>query len=235
MICVRHLVILSVGALLLPLPLLIARSEPSDQLSLAVGFKATQQSVSITNEAVPAHATSTFSAATGSLAWAQAITLDGLPNLHKVTPSLYRGAQPIEPGFAQLKNLDVKTVINLRAFHSDRELIVKTGLKYEEIPFKTWHPEEEDIVRFLQIVGNTNNAPVFLHCQHGADRTGLMCAIYRMAICGWDKAAAIREMTEGGFGFHPVWTNLVIFLQNLDVNAIRKKAFPREASSAGSR
>ena len=189
-----------------------------------------------TNEPVStAIAPAILSAATGRVAWAQAITLEGLPNLHKVTPSLYRGAQPLEPGFTQLKNLGVKTVISLRAFHSDRELIAKTGLNYEEILFKTWHPEEEDIVHFLQIVGNTNNTPVFLHCQHGADRTGTMCAIYRMVICGWDKAEAIREMTEGGFGFHLIWTNLVTFLQNLDVDAVRQKAFPMGVPSPGNR
>ncbi|MFH0880980.1 MAG: tyrosine-protein phosphatase, partial [Lentisphaerota bacterium] len=175
--------------------------------------------------------TTAIPAANDKTEWAQAITLEGLPNLHKVTPSLYRGAQPTEPGFTQLTNLGVKTVINLRAFHSDRELLAGTGLNYEEISFKTWHPEEEDMVRFLQIVGNTNNAPVFVHCQHGADRTGMMCAIYRMVIGGWDKAAAIREMTEGGFGFHPIWSNLVAFLQKLDVEALRQKAFPQGVPS----
>ncbi len=204
-IYIRNLLIVSMGmSLWLAMPLISARAEPLPT----------------------AAATSTVSAATGTVEWAQAITLEGLPNLHKVTPSLYRGAQPTGQGLARLEELGVKTVINLRAFHSDRDPIAKTGLNYEEISFKTWHPEEEDIVRFLQIAGNTNNAPVFVHCQHGADRTGMMCAIYRMVICGWDKSSAIREMTEGGFGFHPVWTNLVTFLQNLDVEAIRKKAFP---------
>jgi protein tyrosine phosphatase (PTP) superfamily phosphohydrolase (DUF442 family) len=172
-------------------------------------------------------------AVTGSVAWAQAMTLEGLPNLHKVTPSLYRGAQPLDPGFAQLKNLGIKTVINLRAFHSDREMTGKTGLKCEDISFKTWHPEDEDVIRFLQIAGNAENAPVFVHCQHGADRTGTMCAIYRMVICGWDKDTAIREMTDGGFGFHPVWKNLVSYLQDLDVDGIRQKAFPRVLADPG--
>lgn len=161
------------------------------------------------------------------VAWAQPLVREGLPNLHQVSPNLYRGAQPLAPGFAQLTNLGVRTVINLRAFNSDRKAIAGTGLNYEEISFKTWHPEEEDIVRFLQIVGNTNNMPFFVHCQHGADRTGTMCAIYRMVIEGWDKPAAIREMTEGGYGFHPVWKNLITFLEDLDVQALHEKAFPK--------
>ena len=32
------------------------------------------------------------------------------------------------------------------------------------------------------------------------------------------------EMTTGGFGFHPIWTNLIEYLQELDVDALKEKA-----------
>ena len=51
-----------------------------------------------------------------------------------------------------------------------------------------------------------------------------MCAIYRIAVQGWTKDEAIREMTEGGYGFHEVWENLIDFIQALDVDAVRAKA-----------
>ena len=68
----------------------------------------------------------------------------------------------------------------------------------------------------------TNRAPVFVHCQHGSARTGTMCAIYRVAVGGWTKEEAIWEMTEGGFGFHPEWKNLVRYVRHLDIERIRK-------------
>lgn len=40
--------------------------------------------------------------------------------------------------------------------------------------------------------------------RHGSDRTGTMCALYRIAVQGWSKEDAIREMTAGGFGFHRI-------------------------------
>jgi protein tyrosine phosphatase (PTP) superfamily phosphohydrolase (DUF442 family) len=40
---------------------------------------------------------------------------------------------------------------------------------------KAWHPEEKEIVKFLKTVTDKTKTPVFVHCQHGADRTGLMC------------------------------------------------------------
>ena len=83
---------------------------------------------------------------------------------------------------------------------------------------------EEDIVRFLRIVTDKNRQPVFVHCLHGADRTGTMCAAYRVVVDGWTKQQAIDEMTKGGYGFHPVWTNLPKLIENLDVEKIKAKA-----------
>jgi protein tyrosine/serine phosphatase len=107
-----------------------------------------------------------------------------------------------------LKKMGIKTVINLRSFHSDRDELKGTGLAYEHLFMKAWHPEREEAERFLQIVTDPARTPVLVHCQHGADRTGTLCAIYRIAVQDWPKEEAIREMTDGGFGFHEIWSNL---------------------------
>ncbi|MBW2056628.1 MAG: tyrosine-protein phosphatase [Deltaproteobacteria bacterium] len=156
--------------------------------------------------------------------WAKPLKREGLPNLHRVTESLYRGAQPTAAGMRRLKAMGVKTVVNLRSFHSDRDEIGDTGLGYVHIYMKAWHPEKREVVRFLQVVTDDGLTPAFVHCKHGADRTGLMCAVYRMAICGWTKNEAIAEMTEGGFGYHRIWGNLVRFIEDLDIAAIKERA-----------
>ena len=156
--------------------------------------------------------------------WAQPVTKPGLPNLHKVSDTLYRGAQPTAEGFKELKAMGIKTVVNLRSFHSDSDEIGDLGLPCEHIYMKAWHAENEDVVRFLTIVSDPARQPVFVHCQHGADRTGTMCAIYRIVLQGWTREEAIREMTEGGFGFHEVWDNLPEYIGTLDLDGIRKRA-----------
>ncbi len=156
--------------------------------------------------------------------WAERIELPGLPNLHKVSDDLYRGAQPTAEGMKQLEKLGIKTVVNLRSLHSDRDEIKDTGLAYEHINMTTWNTEDKDVVRFLQIVTDSNRTPVFVHCQHGADRTGTVCAIYRIAVQGWSKDEAIEEMTKGGFGFHSIWQNLPDYIRKLDVEEIKDKA-----------
>jgi protein tyrosine/serine phosphatase len=87
-----------------------------------------------------------------------------------------------------------------------------------------WHPEDEDVIRWLQVVTDKSKQPIFVHCQHGADRTGTMVAIYRIIVEGWSKEEAIKELTEGGFGFHSIWDELVDYIQKLDVDEIAKKA-----------
>lgn len=150
--------------------------------------------------------------------------IDGLPNLFRVSPTLWRGAQPTAEGMRNLRTLGVKTVLSLRAFHSDRDELDGTGLRSERIWFKTWHAEDEDVVRFLRLVTDPANQPVFVHCQHGADRTGTMVAVYRIVVQGWSKERAIEELRQGGFGFHEMWSNLVAYLEALDVDALRRQA-----------
>ena len=156
--------------------------------------------------------------------WAVKIEQPGLPNFHRITDNLYRCAQPTAEGMRAAEKLGIKTVISLRAFHSDKDELKATKLKSERIYFNTWHAEEEDVLRFLKIVTSTNAGPILIHCQHGADRTGTMVAIYRMAVQGWSKEDAIKELKEGGYGYHSIWTNLVRYLNALDVAALRKKA-----------
>lgn len=156
--------------------------------------------------------------------WAQPIKAKGVPNLFKVSESLYRSAQPTAEGMRELKERGIVTVVNLRSFHSDRDEIGNTGLAYEHIYMKAWHPERKEVVRFLQIVTDPKRTPVLVHCQQGADRTGTMVALYRIAVQGWSKEQAIREMTKGGFGFNEIWINLPDWIRDLDVDAIRREA-----------
>lgn len=152
------------------------------------------------------------------------LNLPGVPNFHRVTTNLYRGAQPTAEGMKQLRAMGIRTVVNLRALHSDKDKVAGTGLKSARFETGPWRAEEEDVVRFLKIVTDTNNLPAFVHCQRGADRTGVMCAMYRIAVCGWTKEAAIAEMKDGGFGFNPAWRNLIVFVENADVAKLNREA-----------
>jgi protein tyrosine phosphatase (PTP) superfamily phosphohydrolase (DUF442 family) len=156
--------------------------------------------------------------------WAQPMTLPGVANFYQVTSNLYRGAQPTAEGMKQLKAMGIKTVINLRAFHSDKDKVAGSGLKDIHDEMTPWHATEDEVVEFLKTATETNNLPVFVHCERGADRTGTMCATYRIVVCGWTKQQAINEMKNGGFAFSPAWQNLIDFIEKADIANIKRRA-----------
>ena len=153
-------------------------------------------------------------------AWAVPVYAEGLPNLHRVTAHLYRSAQPTAEGMRSAEELGIKTVLNLRAFHSDDELAEGAGLTLARVRINTWSMDEAEILTGLRIILRAK-PPVLVHCQHGADRTGTLLAAYRMALQGWPRDEAIAEMLDGGYGYHAIWGNLVTLLENLDVEGLR--------------
>jgi protein tyrosine/serine phosphatase len=155
--------------------------------------------------------------------WAVPIQLPGVGNLYKINDNLYRSAQPTKQGMKNLKKLGIKTIINLRALHSDTDEISGTGLLDEELSVKTWHIEDEDVIRVLRIIRKKENSPFLIHCQHGADRTGVMSAMYRIVEQGWSKDEAIREMVDGGYGFHSIWSNIINYVKNVDIENMKRE------------
>jgi protein tyrosine/serine phosphatase len=152
--------------------------------------------------------------------WAEPVEMGGVPNLHRVTANIYRGAQPTGEGFRNLEAMGIRTVVNLRSFHHDN--LYGLSMAYVRVRMEAWDPEMGEIARVMRVLSDESGGPYFVHCQHGADRTGMAMAVYRMVVQGWSKDEAIEEMTGGGYGFHSVWLEIPAFLRNLDVESVRK-------------
>lgn len=155
--------------------------------------------------------------------WAQPLAVAGVPNLHQITPRIYRSAQPTDAGMRALEQMGVRTVISFRAHHDDRKLLKDTQLREVHIPIKPWDVRDAQVVAALRKLKRETDGPVLIHCQHGADRTGLMSAMYRIVIEGWDKQRAIDEMTHGGYGYHVVWKNILRYIRKVDVDKVRRQ------------
>jgi len=156
--------------------------------------------------------------------WAQPVEMDGVPGLYKVSDDLYRSGQPSAEGMANLEDMGIRTIVNLRLINSDRDELEGTGLAYVHIQMEAWDADQGEVVEFLRVVSDPDRVPVLVHCSYGSDRTGAMCAVYRIAVQGWSKQEAIREMTQGGFGFHQVWTNLTVWIWTSDIGEIKAQA-----------
>jgi tyrosine-protein phosphatase SIW14 len=138
--------------------------------------------------------------------------IKGVKNFVEVSPALWRGAQPTSGGFCNLKARGVKTIINLRHDHDDFPLLSGTNFNYLWIPARAWHPEEEDLVKFLKVLKDEKNWPVFVHCAAGSDRTGYSVATYRIVEQNWTADDAIHEMFD--FKYHPWWFRNPRFLRD---------------------
>lgn len=153
--------------------------------------------------------------------WAVPITLDGVPNLHRLTDYLYRSEQPTADGFKNLEKLGIRTVINLRYFNSDDDEAEGTSLKLHRVKILTWRAGDDHVVEVMRLLRQKENGPFLIHCQHGADRTGLMSAMYRMLEQNWSAQEALDELIDGGYGFHSVWKNIKRYVLSADVSRLR--------------
>lgn len=142
-----------------------------------------------------------------------------LPNYDIVEQeALHRGGQPDAEGLNILIRRGIRTVINLR-----KERQKSSGhIRKVNIPFNPYRPRDKVVIDFLKVIYNKEHHPVFVHCFHGADRTGTLCAIYRIVVQGWDKEKAIAEMKK--YGFHWWHSNLIDYIRNLDIERIKKEA-----------
>lgn len=166
----------------------------------------------------------TLSSADRPLQWAQNVPDTPVNNLHRITPSLYRSAQLSKDDVPQLQKLGIRKVISFRAFHSDSEILAGSGITMQRIPINTWNIRDEDMVSALKALREVEqHGPVLIHCQHGADRTGLVSALYRVVYQGWTKEQALDELQHGGYGFHAIWQNITRYMQRVDVDRLRRQ------------
>ncbi len=145
----------------------------------------------------------------------------GLRNLARVDKGLWRSYQPRREGFRQLKKLGVKTVVSLRNTRSDRKYLKGLGLRYKRLSVAPWNAKEKRLLQVLKVLTDPANQPVVVHCKHGADRTGLVVALYRVIVQGWSKEKALKELKR--FGFHSVWKNLKTTFKRIDIAAFKRK------------
>lgn len=138
-----------------------------------------------------------------------------IDNFGRINSNYYRGAQPKGHDYADLGALGIKTVIDLTRDGDPGEpaMVRSAGMKFYRIPMTTHDtPSAEKITQFLKLVNDPANQPVYVHCQGGRHRTGVMTALYRMSDDGWTADQAFAEMKQYKFGadfLHPEFKQFV--------------------------
>jgi protein tyrosine/serine phosphatase len=154
--------------------------------------------------------------------WAEKINLSTLHNFYKVDADVYRSEQPDKKSMHRLDSMGIKTLLNLRQTKTDNDEAEKTSLTLVHISMKAGTISYTDVVTGIKAIMQAKK-PVLVHCKHGADRTGCIMAAYRIIKCGWTKEEAIKELREGGFGYHEkAYPNIIRLVNSLDIEKLKK-------------
>jgi protein tyrosine/serine phosphatase len=134
-------------------------------------------------------------------AWAVAIPIT---NYSQVTPSISRGARPSDAGLKALAQSGVKTVLNIdndaQSIAHERKVAAQLGLRFISIPLSGFFaPSDAQTAAVQAKLNDPSLYPIFLHCKHGEDRTGLMVGLYRVYSQSWSPEDAYEEMIDKGF------------------------------------
>ncbi len=127
---------------------------------------------------------------------------EGIANFGRISPVLWRGAQPDDHGLENLAKLGAVRIINLRLADDvapgEEATSRRLGLDYVNVPLPGLSaPDEAAVARVLALIA-TSPGPVFIHCEHGADRTGTIIACYRIRHDGWTAGRALAEAKQYG-------------------------------------
>ena len=154
--------------------------------------------------------------------WAQPVNQLNLDNVYKIDEGVYRAEQPGDKEFKELEKFGIKEVLNLRYWHSDNKEAAGTDLILHHVRMNAHDINNKDIINALRIIKN-RKGPIVYHCKHGSDRTGVITAMYRIIFQNWTKEDAINEMKSGGYGFHRIYFNIPSYIQNVNIEALKKE------------
>lgn len=131
-------------------------------------------------------------------------------NFYQVSQDVFRSEQPNAELAQTLKSEKIDTIINLRARNEDVIVLKDQNFNLVHIPIYTWAINRSDLLKAMKVIqtAKQNNHKVLVHCYHGSDRTGATIAMYRIIFENWSIDDAVKEMKEGGYGYHVIWKNI---------------------------
>ena len=125
-----------------------------------------------------------------------------------VSDQIFRGGKPSPTDLQILSDVyDIKRIISLDGKIGSEIAPLVKALGMEHIIIPIAGSESEPLINFLKdsIATLLEKQPVYIHCRHGKDRTGMAIAIYRIQSEGWspDKALKEAKMFDFGEGLSP--------------------------------
>lgn len=146
-------------------------------------------------------------------------------NFFEIAPGVYRSNQPTHERFVKLKEMGIKSVLNLRGaagaahYLVEEESCAELGLTLVNCNLSARiAAPREDMLAVLDAF-KTTQKPFVMHCKSGADRAGLASAMYLIAETGAPVAQA-RKMLGVKYA-HLKWSKTGVLDRILDLYEAR--------------
>ena len=107
-------------------------------------------------------------------------------NRHEIAPSMWRGNQPGPVEVRRIAASGVKTIINLRGPRDDgvwqleAEACAKAGVTLLDFTARSRAAPDKAMLHDAKAIFEAIEKPALMHCKSGADRAGLMSALYML-------------------------------------------------------
>lgn len=123
-------------------------------------------------------------------------------NLDQIAPGVWRANQP-SPRRLEIyqRQLGLKSVVNLRGgsqqgfYLFEAEVCKKLGLTLHDVTFSARRAPKKAALLAVFDLFATLQKPVLIHCKSGADRTGLISALYLLDVEKRPLAEAKRQLS----------------------------------------
>jgi uncharacterized protein (TIGR01244 family) len=121
----------------------------------------------------------------------------GVVNCTRVDATVTCAGDTPGDAFATLSRMGFTSVVNVRladepGVAAESDLVAAAGLRYYHLPLDSKAPAFDIAERFLDIVGDDANRPLYIHCR-SANRVGGLWAIKRVVQDGWTREDALAE------------------------------------------
>jgi protein tyrosine/serine phosphatase len=121
-----------------------------------------------------------------------------------VENGIFRGGQPDERALARLKEMGIRTVLKLNTHKLEEEAAAckRLGIELIHVPTSAEEIASEDgcdeVAKAMKVLTDRENWPIYVHCEHGRDRTGYLVGLYRLTVDGWSWRKIDRELRRYG-------------------------------------
>jgi protein tyrosine/serine phosphatase len=122
-------------------------------------------------------------------------------NLHRISPKMWRAAQPGPDAIRRLGERGIKTILNLRgerncgSYILEKRACARAGIALVDMPVNSRTAPDAARVLRLKEIFETIAYPALLHCKSGADRAGLVAVLYLHLHEGVPLAKARKQLS----------------------------------------